>query len=773
MRRGARWALLVGVASAALAALPAASAAKQHYRVDVVRDSAGIPHVTARNFRSLGYGEGYAYAQDNLCLFADAIVTVRGERSKYFGAGGTAYYYSNNASDPNLASDAFWKWVRASGQVDHFTDGFGKKPTALYRGWAAGYNAYLESGRLKDPSCKGEPWVRPIRFKDLLLRGLQIEIGASSGVLISELFDAQPPAAAARPRAAAATVDPGELERRFDQGGDSELGSNGLALGSEATKHGDGLLLANPHFPWRGVDRFWMAHLTVPGKYDAMGGTLGGFPMIGVGFNRKLAWTHTVSTGRRFAIMQLQLAPGDPTSYVVDGQTIPMTRTTVDVEGTPHTFYGTQYGLVMTLPSAGYSWTDTTAYALLDANLGNTRVANQYLKMGGASGVRDLLRIEERGRGIPFFNTIAADSRGRAMYADVGRYPNVPQSLIDACLPAGGPQLVFTAARVITLDGSRAQCVPQGLLPADAMPRLVRRDYVENSNDSFWLANPAAPITGITPLIGLANTIQGVRTRQGNLMVQDRLRSGRKFTVSSLQGMWQNDRSYLAELVSHQLAALCRANPSVTLPDSTVVDVSEGCPVLDAYDQTGNLDSKGAWLFAAYQRRAPSGTSFWSDPFNPADPLNTPTQLDGANPDQLIALGEAVRELRDHGIPLDSPLRGVQVATRGKKRISIHGCGQCFQNINSSNGSSGSPAFGAPYGEVIQGSSMVLTTELTPQGPHSEGILTYSQATDPTSPWYANMTKFFSRKQWVQLRFDPDDLATDRGATAVKVPGAR
>jgi acyl-homoserine-lactone acylase len=768
MRARPRAALLViALGAGAVLAVPnvSAAAAKGRYDVEVARDSAGIPHVTAGDFRSLGYGEGYSYAQDNACLFEDAIVTVRGQRTKFFGADGVSRYYSNGSVDPNPKSDAFWKWVRASGQTEGLEQEFGKRPTELYEGWKAGFNAYVTSGKLRDPSCKGERWVRPITFQDLLLRGLQIEIGASSGVLISGLYDAQPPGSAP-PAPARPEFDPRALRDALGpESGDSELGSNGLGLGSTSTKSGGGMLLANPHFPWRGVDRFWMAHLTVPGKYDAMGGTLGGFPEIGIGFNKDLAWTHTVSTGRRFAVIQLQLAPGDPTSYVVDGQVKPMTQTTVQVNGQPHTFYGTEYGLVVNIDQANYAWGNDTAYALLDANFGNTKVAGQYLRMGKATSVKDLLRIERRGRGVPFFNTIAADRHGRALYADVGRYSNVPASLIDSCTPPGLPQLVFRAARVITLDGSRSSCAPQGLLPASEMPSLIRRDYVENSNDSFWLANPDAPITGITPLIGLSGTIQGLRTRQANLMVRERLAAGRRFTIGSLQGMWENDRSYLAELVSDQLAALCRANPTVNLPQGSV-DVSEACPVLSNYDNTGNLDSKGAWLFAAYQRRAPSGAAFWADQFNVADPLNTPNVLDAANPDQLIALGEAVKELRDHGIPLDSGMRGVQVATRGAKRISIHGCGNCFQNINSSNGDA---SFNAPYGEVVQGSSMVLTTELTKRGPHAEGILTYSQATDPTSPWFANMTKLFSHKRWVKLRFGP---GADRGLEPVSLPGA-
>ncbi|MDQ3204270.1 MAG: penicillin acylase family protein, partial [Pseudomonadota bacterium] len=34
---------------------------------DIRRTSFGVPHIRAANERGLGYGIGYAYAQDNLC----------------------------------------------------------------------------------------------------------------------------------------------------------------------------------------------------------------------------------------------------------------------------------------------------------------------------------------------------------------------------------------------------------------------------------------------------------------------------------------------------------------------------------------------------------------------------------------------------------------------------------------------------------------------------------------------------------------------------------
>ena len=42
----------------------------------VTRDRNGVAHIVAKNFTALGLGEGYAFAQDNLCTFAADIVTA-------------------------------------------------------------------------------------------------------------------------------------------------------------------------------------------------------------------------------------------------------------------------------------------------------------------------------------------------------------------------------------------------------------------------------------------------------------------------------------------------------------------------------------------------------------------------------------------------------------------------------------------------------------------------------------------------------------------------
>ncbi|HEX7354490.1 MAG TPA: penicillin acylase family protein [Mycobacteriales bacterium] len=788
----------MGVTGLAACSTSNASPGPSANSVTITRDSAGIPHITAGSFTALGYGEAMAFAADNLCTFADDVVTVNGERSKYFGPTGLSLNYSAGTSNSNLDSDFFWQEVKASGLMQrqmHQPPPIGPLPQVLdlYQGFVAGYNAYLAAGDLKDPTCAGKPWVRPITLDDMFLRGYQIATEASSQQFITREVNAAPPAiepttgGAAYVTPAAAPeggVDLAALHSELATSGADLQGSNGIGIGSQDTAAGDGMVLANPHFPWRGTERFWMAQLTVPGQYDVEGGTLEGFPLIGIGFNQHLAWTHTVSTSSRFTLYQLTLVPGDPTSYLVDGTPHTMTTRTVSVDtghGTEsHTFYLTQWGPLIDLPEAGYHWTTTTAYALADSTADDTfRAADQYLRMGQATSVASLLAVESHFLAIPTFNTIAADDTGHALYADVGNTPNVPQSLIDACLPQGAAQLVFSVGGVVTLDGSRSACawaddpgtpVP-GIFSAAHEPHTIRTDYVENSNDSYWLANPSAPFPAFSPIIGKTGTEQGLRTRSGNEMIAQRVAGTDglgppKFTVPTLQKMWESDQSLEAQLVLPALVGACRATPSAKDSHGDTVDLAAACSALAGYNGTGHLDAHGGWLFSEWSAYAPS-SGFWSDAFDPAHPLTTPSHLNTANPAILRALADAVVNLQENHIPLDATYGDVQHATRNGTAIPVPGCDTgCFNAIYAADGQGG-PLSAAPYGEVVDGSSLVMTTELTRSGPVSQGILTYSQATNPTSPWYANMTTLYSQGRWVNLPYTSAQLAQDRGARTV------
>ncbi|HKR98240.1 MAG TPA: penicillin acylase family protein, partial [Candidatus Dormibacteraeota bacterium] len=504
------WVMVPAMLACAVLAAPASA-----YHAQISRTSYGIPHIVAHSWGDLGFGAGYAYAEDNLCTLANEVVTVSAQRSRFFGPDGVTIA-SAKTSDRNIDSDFFWKQINARHVVERLVAkraprGPKRQVRALVRGYAAGYNAYLRSRGVKhlpDPRCRGKAWVRPITALDLWRRYYQLGLIASAGQFVGDLVATRPPAATSAARRPA--VSPAAAARWWHDLRDQPIGSNAVGLGSRATKSGRGMLLGNPHFPWIGGERFYQFQLTYPGKLNVQGASLQGIPVVNIGFNQHVAWSHTVSKAWRFTPFRLQLAAGDPKAYVYGGKTLRMTSRTVRVKvRTPsgglatrrHTFWYSRFGSILNLSRASYSWDSTTAYALGDVNADNIRLVNVWFDIDRARTVGGLVRAQSRDQGVPWVNTIAADSRGQALYQDNSVVPAVSRHKIATCIPAGLPQVVYQAAGVVTLDGSRPECgwakeagaVEPGILAPRHLPILKRRDYVQNSNDSYWLTNPDRP----------------------------------------------------------------------------------------------------------------------------------------------------------------------------------------------------------------------------------------------------------------------------------------
>ena len=91
------------------------------------RTSHGIPHITANDYGGLGFGYGYAFAQDNFCVLADIYVTVNGERSRYSGSSplgsmgpdGSWSQGGNGTAPNNLNSDFFYQRIKDRGTVEN------------------------------------------------------------------------------------------------------------------------------------------------------------------------------------------------------------------------------------------------------------------------------------------------------------------------------------------------------------------------------------------------------------------------------------------------------------------------------------------------------------------------------------------------------------------------------------------------------------------------------------------------------------------------------
>src|SRR6476619_1800284 len=108
-----RTVLLISAALLASAAVPSLAAPKDGPRYDVTirMTEYGIPHIKAKDYGSLGYGYGYSVAGAAICTLAETYVTVRAERSRYFGPDGGYTYRANGSTVNNLNSDLFYQQI--------------------------------------------------------------------------------------------------------------------------------------------------------------------------------------------------------------------------------------------------------------------------------------------------------------------------------------------------------------------------------------------------------------------------------------------------------------------------------------------------------------------------------------------------------------------------------------------------------------------------------------------------------------------------------------
>jgi acyl-homoserine-lactone acylase len=726
---------------------------------EIRRTSFGIPHIRAENERGLGYGIGYAYAQDNLCLLANEIVTVNGQRSRYFGPEALTL-----ESRENLVSDVFFSWLNTAKAVSGFWQAQPHDVRELMEGYVAGYNRSLAERRKTGlpAQCQGD-WVRDITPADLvkLTRRLLVEGGV--GQFAEALAGATPPAAAV-----AAVGDRAEFQQAASrlQRFALDRGSNAIAVGSERSFNGRGMLLANPHFPWVGGMRFYQMHLTIPGQLDVMGAALPGLPLINIGFNQHLAWTHTVDLSKHFTLYRLQLDPKDSTRYLLDGKSLPMHRQTLTVEvkqsdGTlksiSRVVYGSQFGPIVQWPGK-LDWDNQFAYSLRDANLDNDRVLSQWYAMNRANSLEAFQASVHKIQGIPWVNTLAADDQGQTLYMNLSVVPNVSAEKLAQC---SDPRI---GLHMIILDGSNGACAwdtdPQaaqtGIYAANQLPQLLRKDFVQHSNDSAWMANPAQPLSGFSPLISQDSQPLGLRSRFALDRLNTLARSGR-LSAADLQHMVMDDEVYQAAHVMPDVLQFCATDLA-----GDAKTLSPLCASLKAWDRKANLDSGLGFVhFQNVMESLEQTPDRWRVAFDPEDPQHTPRGLAIDRPPVAQALRQAmlasVEQINASGLQQNARWGDIQVVSSGGQQTPIHGgpgtlgVYNAIQSVPRSDGKR----------EVVSGTSYLQVVTFDEKGPQAKGLLAFSLSSDPSSKYARDQTEAFSQKQLSVLPFTEQQILAD------------
>lgn len=797
---------------------PAPEPAPVTMQAELRRTSFGVPHVKATDWQGLGYGIGYAQASDDLCTIADAMLTYRGERSRHFGAAALPPFDSTIGRQPNLDSDFFHRHLLNDARIGELKGAQPEPVVQMVRGYAAGFSRYvrdLKAGAASgNAACSAEPWVGPLTEDDIWRRLQATTLAGGHANFLRMIANAVPPTAAATPTptpAPAPAADAGTLPvlemiadlgtsldtsaiaepeandgpglalapYRLNLGRGTGIGSNMYGFGADATGAPSGVLFGNPHWYWKGPDRFYQQQLTLPGQIDAGGVSFLGLPFILIGFNNQVAWSHTVSTARRFGLYQYTLDPADPTRLMIDGSSTPLTAAEItvavrqasgEVTEVSRTLYRSPHGPMINLGALdpALAWSPAMAFAIRDVNEANYRTYASWLGWARAGSLAEFIDIQRRYSAVPWVNTVAAGRDDpQVWYADIGNIPNVPDAVVQACTTAIGQAIAGALPGTPVLDGSKSDCdwrsdpdsVQPGSLGPARMPSLRRRDYVANMNDSYWLANPADPLTGFPAIIGSTTEPQSLRTRMGHTMARERLAgtdgyAGRFATPELIREMVLDSRNYSAETLRPQvLSDVCAGQ----------AELAEACAILQAWDGRGHAGSRGAILWQAFWSQVElDDEDLYAVPFDTANPIDTPR---GLKPEAVgplrVALQRGIDTMNAAGLAWDVPKGDVLYSERGGVKMPLYGgCyAEGYFTITCSDQTlaSGGQAMDG-FGD---GNSYLQVVNFNGPVVEAHTLLTHSLSDDPASAHFGDYTLAYSRKQWHRVPFTEAEIAAD------------
>src|ERR1700761_1774435 len=658
---------------------PAADMHAQDRSGLIRRDQYGVPHILAKTEEAAAFAYGYATAEDHLQDLARLFLRARGEQAAVFG--------------PAFVNEDLL--VHRLGIIETARERFRDLPPGMQgilNNFAEGYDAELAQERR---AGRAPEWAKPVDGVDVLAHCRAV-------LLLDFSLNLRP-------------WQHPELPPGF--------GSNMWAIGRGFSQSGRGILLANPHLRWSGSHIFHEG----PGRINISGATLIGFPVVVIGFNGFLGWSHTVNHCRSEAIYELKLNPKNHGQFFYDGRLVSFKSRMISIQvkdgssTQTHTETELLSGIGPIIRESG-----DTAFAYSSANLDAVDFLTEYNRMAKAKTLkefRDALNMQA----LPMFNVAYTDREGAVYYLDNCR------SLV---LAEG-----YDWTKPVPGDSSRTAW--RSIEPLAELPQILNpaRGYVQNCNDAPWyVAEHGGPNPANYPHYYGDETL-GLRGQRGFEML-DSLRTA---TLENVKQLKYDEHSLLAERLKPELISLATARDSEGV-------LRKAVQVLSAWDNRFEESSHGAVLFHTWwELYAHMASRRFRSDWSKDHPFDTPAGI-GDPQAAVTALEAAVRaiekEYGDAGIAwgdlhrlrrgsLDVPLGGVS-------GMGIFGSVMYQQDSDKK-------------WSAMAGDSYVLAVEFT-NPPTAFSVMSYSESSDPESPHYTDQSTLYARQSYKRFWFTEHDI---------------
>ena len=653
------------------------------------RDTWGVPHIFGKTNADAAFGLAYAHAEDDFSTIQTTLLATRGRVGHYMGKDGAAVDFFVKLFDfPN----------RGAAKYEEMSDAF----KAVATGYVNGLNHYAATHPKEI-----EYDIFPVREQDIIV-GYMMSIASFIGVpgRLAELFrDTR--------RHPVSEYGDGELaDERFK-------GSNAFAFSPNRTGDGSTILVANTHQPWTGPLAWYEAHIKSEEGWNAAGGLFPGSPVLTIGFNEHLGWTHTVNRPDMIDTYVLTMHPEDPLKYKFDGEWLTLKERKLKLRvkvfsffriTAKRTVYDSVYGPVVK--------SDHGAYAIRYGGFEEAGALDQWLHMSLATNKTEWDAAMARHE-LAMFNTVYADKAGNISY------------IYNAKLPLRDPGYDWS----VYLPGDTSATLWEHYLPYDELPRVENPSsgFVQNCNATPFTSTdgPGNPDPDAFPLT------MGIERHMNN----------RELRAMELYG---NDSSLtLEEIVSYKYDMKYSDQSAVARSMDALRDISApkdsltaaALNVLLSWDRNTDPDNLQAALgVLTYHGRLTKR-------------LISSAESMPSNEDVLNSLRASAEFMITHHGALEVPWSRINRLQKGETDLGLGGGPDVLHAVYGTLQDDG-------RGRGIAGDSHIWITKWNTDGTmETQSIHPFGSATSrPDSPHYTDQSPLFVNRTFKTLWFDEKDV---------------
>jgi acyl-homoserine-lactone acylase len=505
-------------------------------KIEIVRDSFGVPHIFAPTDAEVAYGLAWAHAEDDFYTIQQSYMAGKALLGAYKGKEGATIDY--------IVHLMRIKELVAAKYESDISPAYKR----LLEGYAAGFNAYAKA-HPKEVLLKK---LFPITPKDMLQYSvLQLCVLSGADGALKSIFGNTVPVLD--------DMKPG--------------GSNAFAFNSRKTTDGQTYLAINSHQPLEGPVSWYEAHLQSEEGWNIIGANFPGAPTILSGVNEYLGWAHTVNEPDKLDVYQLSINPNNKLQYLFDGQWETLEEKTANLKvkvsgiriGVKRKVYWSKYGPTVITERGTFS-------IRMPAQM-DIRGLEEWYWLNKAKNFTEFKKALNM-MAIPGYNIVYADRYDTIYYLSNGRIP-----VRDKMYNWRG-----------TLPGNTSKTLWTEIHPLENLPQVLQPSsgFVYNTNHSPFHATEGPDNFKLSDLTMGYETLENNRSmRFAELIKQYDKVSYEDFKRIKYDGRYPEKFSFAIDIDSLFM-----------LNASQYPALSDLIHQLKQWDRNSDIQNTGATIFA-------------------------------------------------------------------------------------------------------------------------------------------------------------------------------